>query len=1426
MDDQNQINDLEVSGAGGGGGGRSRPQQTQVVKQTVVVQAPTRQPVVAANNLFSVAFAKTVYATSEGVIEGFPNSINKDVYLDGVPIENPDGSSNFEGFTLESRLGEDETQTPITGFSATENTVGVNVNVTQASGAITRAITDTDTESCRVIIALPALQAQNQSNGDISGTSVQFRIEVNSNGGSYTTISSPVISGKSNSEFQRAYEFDLPGTGPWNVRVTRLSADSSSSFIQNTINWQSFVEIIDEKFAYPNTGLIGLKVDARQFNTIPDVSVKLRGKRVQVPTNYHAPTRSYAGLWDGTFQMAWTDNPAWIFRDIVLNERFGVKRYVNSIAIDPWYLYTVSQYCDELVPNGSGTTEPRFTCNVYLQNPGSVYQVLNSLASCFRGLLYYSEGELYLTQDREQDVVQQFSEANVIQDVGEDGQVTSPCFSYTGSAKSARKTVVLANWDDPTQVYSSVTEYQQDDELLDKFGYNPVDLRLIGVTSRGQALRAAKHTLFSDRYETEKVSFRIGAEGIAAGVGEIIKISDPLKQGQRLGGRIVAVSGNFITVDAVLTLVSGTAYTLTVVIPGGNTVTNPDNSIKVNPELKVLNVVGSTVGESTTVVEVDSAVATQNGALWVLEWTSMKAATYRIVSISEVESLIYQVEAIQYNSSKYGYVDNDLPVAIPKDRFTVQPVGVPTNVAGVLQYSNGQTSIQFSWRAPQTNNSVDLLVRGYRYQWRKTNDTEWSDVIQVQATTVEIPLSAHTFGNTYQARVSAINRLGSQSDWVVYEVNAFPAIPDLSNAGFGATVTHANQPDGTQLVIVDSGTCPILPRINGFRCWVKPRILSSGEIPGVKPPNDDGWYFLTDIPLTGYYSIAFHAPDTYDVRVNFTSAIFGEEPTDYIYDVVARDEIAPPTPSNFSVVENQDSSGKRFSWQLPITEYGSWDQNIVADVVSYEVRFKKGLLATNIINFDVATDLVTVQTATVIGTRVNQHLLNAGDAIAFAASSGTLPTGLVDGTTYYVASDGLTSTAFKVSATSGGTAINFTGTATGTYNVSGPTDLKARLDITASWGAGIELASGGLPAQQQWFETSLFDTGSSVVMVKSVDATQWRADVPAYVLVNIGAPPVSNAVQTIDASLPSSTWPGTYDNCSVVGGNIVQTDATLDSYFTWNFDNNNASSALLFSTTSTATYSHSLVALTGEATEIAQEDDFNVLLEDKPLVIDVANNNFSIQKNGATVNHDLKLDDTVEFVAVSGSLPTGISASTVYHVVSTDLTLTTFRVASSQGGTAITLSGSASGTYAARGFKLLGEQRYYNPTELANGGIVHPYAPFEKLLGDVYRVETRFKSPDGGTTAGNISALTAQLDYPDVIEKQNDVSISALGTVIALTKTFRAVSSVSIAALQTGGSTAVSAVVTAKTTSSVTIKCLDSSGAGVTGLVDITVIGY
>ena len=1266
MDDLNNL--PEISGAGGGS---SQPQQTVV--QNVTVTAPSRQPVEAANNLFSVAFAKTVYAVSEGEIEGFPNSAPKDIFLDSTPIQNPDGSFNFTGYTIDSRTGTDETQTPMPGFSTVENTIGVNIAVTTAIGPITRTITDLDTERCRVIINHPALQSTNVDNGDIQATSVRYQISVSANGGPYNIVTDQTVSGKSNSQFQRAYEFDLNGVGPWSIRVTRITADSTSAYLLNTIQWQSYTEIVDEKFAYPNTALVGVKVDARQFNSIPNVSVRLRGKRVQIPTNYNPVTRLYTGIWDGTFTTAWTDNPAWIFRDIVLNPRFGCARYMPTIAIDPWYLYTVSQYCDQMVDDGRGGLEPRFTCNVYLQNPGGVYEVLNALSSCFRGLIYYSQGKLYLTQDRSQLPVQQFSEANVIQEVDDSGNVTAPCFTYTGTAKTARKSVVLANWDDPNQIYASVTEYLQDDELLERFGYNPIDLRLVGVTSRGQALRAAKHTLFSNRYETEKVSFRIGAEGLAASVGEVIQIADPLKQGQRLGGRIVSIDGNDIKLDAVLTPNPAISYTLTLVIPDGETTVNPDGSTVTAPKLSVHNILdfsedyanlqfrvlasqdntdelitqdGDFLGGdvyvaslSTTTVTVDGLVDTQQNALWVLEWSNLQAALYKIIAISEVDPLVFQVEAIQYNNSKFGYVDNDLPVAVPKDRFTLTAPQPATNLSAALVFRNNRTQISAAWDAPQVNNADDLLVRNYRYQWREVNATQWSDVLTVTATSASVSLPDHLFGNTYQFRVSTTDRLGRQSDWVTVSVAAFEPIPDIGDPAFNGVVRHANQPDGTQLVIVDAGTCPIPERITGYRIELFPVDVPT-VIPGVKEPQPDGYYFYSDIPLTGYKTVAFHAPGDWRVRASFTSAIFGETPTDYLYHDIERGEIVPPTPSNFSVVENSDRSGKRFSWQLPLSDYGSWDQGVISDIVGYEIRYKRGTLV-------------------------------------------------------------------------GG-------------------------DPSATWDVGIELASGGLPAQQQWFETSLFDTDEWVVMVKAVDTTQWRTDVPAYVLVNIGAPPISNAVQSIDAST-GGTWDGDYVNCQVNGSDeLEQIDATQDSYFTWNFDNNNAESALLLATTSNATYQHSLTALTGEDIVMTQEDDGQLLQEDDG--------------------------------------------------------------------------------------QIFGEQRYYEPDELAEGGVLHPYAPYEKLLGDVYRVQTLFRSPDG-STAGVITALTAQLDYPDVIESINDVAISSSpsGTAINLTKTFRAISSVQVTLQNTS---AITAVVLSKTTSAITVVCRDGSGTAVSGTVDLVVIGY
>lgn len=793
----------DIEGAGGGG------------KDSGSSRNPTEAP----NDLFSVAFAKTLYLLSEGEIQGFPTSAERDILLDGTPIVRQDGTSNFskttqipvtrpDGSTYYATVTPNfqnislayttgtSTQQPLTGFTQIENTVNVSTTVIKDLGPITRTIVDPDIERCRVIIQHPALQSINASNGDTNGTTVQYKISVSSNGGPFIPQGGDAngvitVSGKSSGQFQRAYEFDLPvGGAPWQVRVERLTDDSRSGLLTDSFIWQAFVEITDQKLTYPNSALLGIRVDARQFNTIPDVKVRLRGRKVQVPTNYDPITRTYSGTWNGTWKQAWTDNPAWIFRDLVVNPVFGVRHYLLSADVDPWYLYSVARYCDELVSDGQGGTEPRFRCNVYLQNEGNVFEVLNSLASCFRGMLHYAEGKIFVTQDRPATPVQQFSEANVIQEVDQNGHVTTPSFVYQGTSRTARKSVVLASWDDPDQYYNNVTEYLQDDELLKRFGYLPTDLRLLGVTSRGQALRAAKFVLFSNRYLTTKVSFRIGAEGLASGIGDIIQIADPLRQGQRLGGRVKAISGNTITLDDNLTLSQGTTYTLTLAVPAGQTTVNGDGTTETKPlllERTVSSFSKSAEGYTTVSLAGASLPTIQPGALWVLEWQDAQAALYRIVSISETSPMQFQIEAVQYNASSYGYIDNDRPIAIPKDRFTFQVVDPPTSVTAQLTYRNGRVQVAANWYAPTVSAVDNIFVNEYRYQWRQVGNETWSlPLVDTLYTEGQISLPQYTYGQQFQFRVASRNRLGQQSSWIQIDVAALPPPADVT--GFTSTV--------------------------------------------------------------------------------------------------------------------------------------------------------------------------------------------------------------------------------------------------------------------------------------------------------------------------------------------------------------------------------------------------------------------------------------------------------------------------------------------------------------------------------------------------------------------------------------------------------------------------------------------------------------
>jgi predicted phage tail protein len=405
---------IGAGGGGKGGGGSAR----------VAQEAP--------DSLRSKAYARVVDLVCEGEIEGLAAGLQS-VYLDDTPIQNPDGSYNFTGVTLETRPGTQQ-QSYIPGFSSVENEVAVGVEC-KANQPVVRTINDPDVDAVRIKVSIPTLTLQDTTNGDLNGTSVSYAIDVQAHGAGYVQILADTVSGKTTSRYQRSYYIPLTGTGPWDVRLRRITADSTQTSLQNKTFLESYTEVIESKLRYPNSALMALRVDASQFTSIPRRSYDLKLLRVRIPSNYFPETRSYAGVWDGTFKVAWTDNPAWCFYDLVTSTRYGLGSFIPESQVDKWALYRVARYCDELVPNGLGGYEPRFTCNLYLQSREQAYKVVQDMASIFRGMAYWSGGAITVTQDAPQDAVYQFTAANVIG--GE--------FAYQGSSARARHTVALVS---------------------------------------------------------------------------------------------------------------------------------------------------------------------------------------------------------------------------------------------------------------------------------------------------------------------------------------------------------------------------------------------------------------------------------------------------------------------------------------------------------------------------------------------------------------------------------------------------------------------------------------------------------------------------------------------------------------------------------------------------------------------------------------------------------------------------------------------------------------------------------------------------------------------------------------------------------------------------------------------------------------------
>jgi predicted phage tail protein len=601
-----------IIGAGGGkgGGGSAR----------VAQEAP--------DSLRSKAYARVVDLVCEGEIEGLVGGL-KSVYLDDTPIQNADDSYNFTGVTLEARTGTQQ-QGYIPGFSSVENEVSVGVEC-KFGQPVVRSITDPDVDAVRIKVSIPTLTLQDTTNGDLNGTSVSYAIDVQARGAGYVQILRDTVSGKTSSRYQRSYYVPLSGTGPWDVRLRRITADSTQTSLQNKTFLESYTEVIESKLRYPNSALMALRVDASQFTSIPRRSYDLKLLRVRIPSNYFPETRSYAGVWDGSFKVAWTDNPAWCFYDLVTNTRYGLGNYTPESQVDKWALYRVAKYCDELVPNGLGGYEPRFTCNLYLQTREQAYKVVQDMASVFRGMAYWSGCAITVTQDAPQDPIYQFTAANVV-----DGE-----FAYQGSSAKARHTVALVSWVDPDDFYRQKVEYVEDLAGIARYGVVQADVVAMGCTSRGQANRVGKWLLYSEQSESEIITFRTGLEGAVVRPGDVIKVADASRGGMRLGGRIAAATTVSVTLDQDLPAGS---WRISVVLPTG-----------VVEERQVGSLSGRTVGVTSAF-----SMTPQVGAIWVLSSTLVEAQLFRVVQVAESEPGIHEITALAHNPSKYAAIEQGL----------------------------------------------------------------------------------------------------------------------------------------------------------------------------------------------------------------------------------------------------------------------------------------------------------------------------------------------------------------------------------------------------------------------------------------------------------------------------------------------------------------------------------------------------------------------------------------------------------------------------------------------------------------------------------------------------------------------------------------------------------------------------------------------
>lgn len=689
----------------------------------------SRTPVEQPDDLQSVAKAKILMVLGEGEFAGGLTA--KDIYLDGTPLQNADGSENFSGVVWEFRPGT-QAQDYIQGIPGTENEISVGTEVSSET-AWTHTFTNTQLSAVRLRLKWPSLFKQ-QDNGDLVGYSINYVVELQTNGGSWQKVLDTNVTGKTTSGYERSHRIDLPKAGStWTIRLRKITADANSAKIGDTMTIQSYTEVIDAKLRYPNTALLYIEFDSSQFNgSIPQIACEPRGRVIRVPDTYDPETRTYSGTWLGTFKWAWTNNPAWIFYDLVVSDRFGLGDRLTTANIDKWTLYQVAQYCDQMVPDGKGGsgTEPRYTCNVYIQERNDAYTVLRDFAAIFRGMTYWGDDKIVALADMPRDVDFTYTHANVI-----DGR-----FTYSSSTTKNRYTNALVSWSDPDNAYSDAMEPVFEQALVARYGFNQLEITAIGCTRQSEANRKGRWGILTNNKD-RVVTFNVGEDGNIPQPDYVIAVADRNLSGRELGGRISAVNGRVLTLDRAPD--ASAADRMIVNLPSG-----------VSQSRTIQSITGNKVTVTTAYSETPVAEA-----VWVIESDELYAQQYRVITVTDNNDGTFTIVGANHDPDKFDRIDtgaiiDQRPVSVIPPGNQSPPANIVISSFSVVQQNISVETMRVSW--DQVQNAI-----AYEAQWRR-NDGNWVNVPRSSTTSFDVP---GIYAGRYLVRVRAINAAEISSGW-------------------------------------------------------------------------------------------------------------------------------------------------------------------------------------------------------------------------------------------------------------------------------------------------------------------------------------------------------------------------------------------------------------------------------------------------------------------------------------------------------------------------------------------------------------------------------------------------------------------------------------------------------------------------------------